>query len=106
MYECFRLHLGHTLSLEPYLRPSIPGINLVFDTCNRAIAFEQPPADEDESLVGPDPLIVAARYVTNSFDHSGPCVSTRPYPALLGQKCDCGMDELRAAIALIDKETR
>ena len=50
MYECFRLHVGHTLSLEPYLRPEIPGINLVCERCNRAIAFEQPQDDEERPL--------------------------------------------------------
>ena len=55
MYECFKLHLGHGLSLEPYLRPSIPGINLVCEKCNRAIAFEQPPDElpDDGSMIDP-----------------------------------------------------
>lgn len=39
MYECFKPHLAHRLSLETYSR--LPGINLVCDTCERAIAFEQ-----------------------------------------------------------------
>ena len=45
MHECFKLHLGHRLSLERYSR--LEGINLVCDTCNRAIAFEQPQPDSN-----------------------------------------------------------